>query len=96
MVVNMLNSLYTQFDHYCGMLDVYKVLSQIWLIFYPEEHEISEAKLEKKMNIAICAVNCEEHLLPRFNRNIVCTDERDDWNPVSALLIKFIFSERLH
>lgn len=29
MVVNMLNSLYTQFDHYCGMLDVYKVLSQI-------------------------------------------------------------------
>ncbi|XP_061164147.1 guanylate cyclase soluble subunit alpha-2-like [Saccostrea echinata] len=25
MVVNMLNSLYTQFDHYCGMLDVYKV-----------------------------------------------------------------------
>lgn len=43
------------------------------------------------MNIAICPVNCEEHLLPRFNRNIVCTDERDDWNPVSALLIKFIF-----
>lgn len=48
MVVNMLNSLYTQFDHYCGMLDVYKVLSQFWRIFYPEEHEILEAKLEKK------------------------------------------------
>lgn len=47
MVVNMLNSLYTQFDHYCGMLDVYKVLSQSWRIFYPEEHEILEAKLEK-------------------------------------------------
>lgn len=25
MVINMLNSLYTQFDYYCGELDVYKV-----------------------------------------------------------------------
>lgn len=25
MVINMLNSLYTQFDYFCGELDVYKV-----------------------------------------------------------------------
>lgn len=29
-VINMLNSLYTQFDHFCGVLDVYKVRSVPW------------------------------------------------------------------
>lgn len=97
MVVSMLNSLYTQFDHYCGMLDVYKVLAQGWVIlYYLEEHEISEAKLKKKLNIAICHVKTEEHLLPKFYRNNVYLTEEDDRNLVSVRLIKFIFSERLH
>ena len=33
MVINMLNSLYTQFDYFCGELDVYKVsLSPLMVI----------------------------------------------------------------
>lgn len=63
MVVSMLNSLYTQFDHYCGMLDVYKVLAQGWVIlYYLEEHEISEAKLKKK--IEHCNMSCEDWRTP--------------------------------
>lgn len=48
------------------------------------------------MNIVICFVSCEEYLLFSVNKNIVCIVDRDDWNLVLVLLIKFIFFERLY
>ena len=67
MVVSMLNSLYTQFDHYCGMLDVYKVLAQGWVIlYYLEEHEISEANWKKNWTLQYVMWRLKNTCYPSF------------------------------